>query len=162
MRTDPPPSAVSEAPPPALRTGNLEILPAEYQVLADGVRVGLTVREFETFLVLAERADRVVPRPQIYELVWGGQMPHRDRSVDVFVRKLRHKLSAAAPDWTYIHTHFGIGYRFMPERAEESAGVAAGTAGPGETSSAAPDGADPLVRAAALPGTGRAAPRTSW
>ncbi len=99
-----------------LRTANLEIRPGEYQLLADGKRVGLTVREFQTFLVLAERPDRVVTRPEIYSLVWGGQMAYRDRSVDVFVRKVRRKLETAAPGWVYIHTHFGVGYRFSPER----------------------------------------------
>jgi DNA-binding response OmpR family regulator len=43
-------------------------------------------------------------------------MAYRDRSVDVFVRKLRLKLHDAAPAWAYIHTHFGVGYRFAPER----------------------------------------------
>jgi len=110
-------------PPPAtdiLRIGNLEVRPHEYQLLADGVRVGLTVREFETFFVLAERRDRVVPRHVIYELVWGDQMTHRNRSVDVFVRKVRGKLAHAAPDWAYVHTHFGIGYRLSPERVRPS------------------------------------------
>jgi two-component system alkaline phosphatase synthesis response regulator PhoP len=99
-----------------LRIANLEILPREYQLLADGKRVGLTVREFQTFLVLAQRPDRVVTRPEIYSLVWGGQMAYRDRSVDVFVRKVRRKLAACAPNWAYLHTHFGVGYRFSPER----------------------------------------------
>ena len=99
-----------------LRIANLEIRSGEYQLLADGKRVGLTVREFQTFLVLAERPDRVVTRPEIYALVWGGQMAYRDRSVDVFVRKVRRKLSACAPNWVYVHTHFGVGYRFSPER----------------------------------------------
>ena len=98
-----------------LRLANLEIRAGEYQLLADGKRVGLTVREFQTFLVLAERPDRVVTRPEIYALVWGGQMTYRDRSVDVFVRKVRRKLDACSPGWTYIHTHFGIGYRLWPE-----------------------------------------------
>jgi DNA-binding response OmpR family regulator len=99
-----------------LRIANLEIRPGEYQLLADGKRVGLTVREFQTFLVLAERPDRVVTRPEIYALVWGGQMAYRDRSVDVFVRKVRRKLATCAPNWVYVHTHFGVGYRFSPER----------------------------------------------
>ena len=99
-----------------LRIANLEIRAGEFQVLAEGKRVGLTVREFQTFLVLAERPDRVVTRPEIYAHVWGGQMAYRDRSVDVFVRKVRRKLAACAPGWAYIHTHFGVGYRFSPER----------------------------------------------
>src|SRR3954467_11963361 len=87
---------------------NLEVRPSEYELLAEGRRVGLTVREFETFMALAGRPDRVVTRPEIYSLVWGRQMGYRDRSVDVFVRKVRRKLHAAAPGWAYIHTHFGV------------------------------------------------------
>jgi DNA-binding response OmpR family regulator len=98
-----------------VRIANLEIRPDELQLLAGGRRVGLTVREFQTFYVLAEQPDRVVSRPEIYARVWGGQMAYRDRSVDVFVRKVRRKLAEAAPGWVYIHTHFGIGYRFSPE-----------------------------------------------
>ena len=97
------------------RIANLEIRPGELQVLVDGTRAGFTVREFELFYLLAERRDSVVQRPQIYELIWGGKMPRRDRSVDVLVRKVRAKLEQVAPGWAYIHTHFGIGYRFTPE-----------------------------------------------
>ncbi len=95
--------------------GNLELRTDEMQALVAGARVGLTVREFQVLAVLAGREDRVMRRPEIYRLVWGGEMKHRDRAVDVFVRKVRTKLAAAAPSWTYIHTHFGIGYRFAPE-----------------------------------------------
>jgi len=42
-------------------------------------------------------------------------MVRGDRSVDVFVRKLRQKLERVSPGWRYIHTHFGIGYRFAAE-----------------------------------------------
>ena len=107
---------MSSEPEDIIQIANLEIRPGELQLLADGNRVGLTVREFQTFLVLVERVDRVVSRPEIYARVWGGQMAYRDRSVDVFVRKVRRKLDQCAPNWTYIHTHFGIGYRFWPER----------------------------------------------
>ena len=113
--------SLQPAPPPGepRRIGNVEIRPEELQVLVDGQRAGLTVREFEILFVLAERLDRVVPRPEVYELVWGGKMPHRDRSVDVFVRKVRRKLALCAPEWEFIHTHFGIGYRFKPEQVRE-------------------------------------------
>jgi DNA-binding response OmpR family regulator len=110
------PDAPDEGRQEVLVLANLEIRPAEFQLLANGKRVGLTVREFQTFLVLAERPDRVVTRPEIYSLVWGGQMTYRDRSVDVFVRKVRRKLESVTPGWVYIHTHFGVGYRFSPER----------------------------------------------
>jgi DNA-binding response OmpR family regulator len=124
----PPPRAsttLSAPPPPGLQPeaarrpgrifGNLELRTDEMQALVAGARVGLTVREFQVLAVLAGREDRVMRRPEIYRLVWGGEMKHRDRAVDVFVRKVRTKLVAAAPSWTYIHTHFGIGYRFAPE-----------------------------------------------
>jgi DNA-binding response OmpR family regulator len=39
----------------------------------------------------------------------------QDRSVDVYVHKLRTKLADALPEWGFIHTHFGFGYRFQPE-----------------------------------------------
>ncbi len=105
-------------PPPGpdgTSLGNLEIRPAEYEVLVNGRRAGLTVREFQIFAVLAARLDRVVSREEVYSQVWGGPMARRDRSVDVFVRKLRSKLAAISPDFTYIHTHFGVGYRLSPE-----------------------------------------------
>jgi DNA-binding response OmpR family regulator len=97
---------------------NLELRPDEMQALIDGMRVGFTVREFQILAALAARQDRVVRRPDIYRQVWGGEMKHRDRAVDVFVRKVRTKLAIAAPEWRYIHTHFGIGYRFAPELAQ--------------------------------------------
>ncbi|HEU4904961.1 MAG TPA: winged helix-turn-helix domain-containing protein [Solirubrobacterales bacterium] len=95
----------------------MEVRPEELQVLVEGRRVGLTRREFELCLLLFERLDRVVRRSEIYERMWGGAMPRRDRSVDVLICRAREKLQAAAPGWRYIHTHFGIGYRFSPERA---------------------------------------------
>ncbi len=45
-------------------------------------------------------------------------MRARDRSVDVYVRKLRVKLDAALPGWCFIHTHFGFGYRLAAEARE--------------------------------------------
>ena len=58
---------------------------------------------------------KVLQREEIYQAVWGYATANGDRSVDVFVRKLRQKLETASPDWSYIHTHFGVGYRFEPE-----------------------------------------------
>lgn len=113
MLVEPP---ASESPQAAFRIANLEVRPAELQVLAGGRRAGFTVREFELFLLLSRRIDSVVQRPEIYTLMWGGEMPRRNRSVDVLVRKVRAKLELAAPDWRYVHTHFGIGYRFAPEQ----------------------------------------------
>jgi DNA-binding response OmpR family regulator len=113
MLVEPPAPEPSQT---AFRIANLEVRPAELQVLVEDRRAGFTVREFELFLLLSRRIDAVVQRPEIYTLIWGGEMPRRNRSVDVLVRKVRAKLEQAAPEWRYVHTHFGIGYRFMPER----------------------------------------------
>lgn len=99
--------------------GDVEIRPAEYSAFVAGRRVTLSLREFQLLLCLAVRADRVVTREEIYDRVWGGPMSRRDRSVDVFVRKVRRKLAAVDPGSIYIHTHFGIGYRFAPEPLPE-------------------------------------------
>ncbi|HWC87335.1 MAG TPA: winged helix-turn-helix domain-containing protein [Solirubrobacteraceae bacterium] len=103
----------------ALRSANLEIHPAERRLLADGRPISITGREFETLLVLIERRNRVVPRGELYPLVGGAPMTYRDRSVDVFVRRVRKKLHDGAPEWEYIHTRFGIGYRFAPARLSD-------------------------------------------
>jgi DNA-binding response OmpR family regulator len=94
--------------------GQITIRPDLYQAYADGASLELTAREFE-ILHLLSQSDRVLRREEIYERVWGYAMAHGDRSVDVFVRKLRQKLRIASPAWNYIHTHFGVGYRFAPE-----------------------------------------------
>ena len=101
----------------ASRFGGITIRPDLYQAYADDVSLELTAREFE-ILHLLTGSDRVLRREEIYERVWGYAMAHGDRSVDVFVRKLRQKLRAASPAWSYIHTHFGVGYRFAPEGSE--------------------------------------------
>jgi DNA-binding response OmpR family regulator len=95
--------------------GEITIRPDLYQGYVNEVSLELTAREFE-ILHLLSGSDRVLRREEIYERVWGYAMAHGDRSVDVFVRKLRQKLRSGSPDWSYIHTHFGVGYRFAPER----------------------------------------------
>jgi DNA-binding response OmpR family regulator len=98
-----------------LVAGELEIRPDQFQAFVSGVSVELTRREFELLELLAGASGRVLEREAIYQQVWGYAMAHGDRSVDVFVRKLRQKLEKRSPSWTYIHTHFGVGYRFDPE-----------------------------------------------
>jgi DNA-binding response OmpR family regulator len=98
-----------------LVAGELEIRADQFQAFAAGRSVDLTRREFEVLQLLAEAEGKVLQREEIYQLVWGYAMAHGDRSVDVFIRKVRQKLEQASPDWSYIHTHFGVGYRFDPE-----------------------------------------------
>jgi DNA-binding response OmpR family regulator len=98
--------------------GELEIRTDQFQAFVGGQTVDLTRREFELLHLLAEARGQVMQREEIYQRVWGYAMAHGDRSVDVFVRKLRQKLEAVSPRWVYIHTHFGIGYRFQPEHKD--------------------------------------------
>jgi DNA-binding response OmpR family regulator len=100
------------------RAADLEIRPAEGLLLADGRVVMLSVREFRLLVAFARRADAVLSRAELYATVWGGPMRSGDRSVDVYVRKLRVKLAHASPQRRFIHTHQGFGYRFESCLAE--------------------------------------------
>ena len=108
----------------AVVAGEIEIRPDQFQAFAHGSSIDLTRREFELVQLLAAAQGRVLEREEIYQRVWGYTMAHGDRSVDVFVRKLRSKFQHVSPDWNYIHTHFGVGYRFAAEPAGEPPAVA--------------------------------------
>jgi DNA-binding response OmpR family regulator len=98
-----------------LRAGDLEIRPEDGLVLADGHAVTLSVREFHLLVALVRRAGRIVSREELYTLVWGSALRPGDRSIDVYVHKLRVKLETALPEWRFIHTHVGFGYRLSAE-----------------------------------------------
>ena len=110
------PGTTEDAP---LLAGELEIRADQFQAFVGGQSIDLTRREFELLHLLAKARGRVLERDEIYQHVWGYAMVHGDRSVDVFVRKVRQKIERFSPDWRYIHTHFGIGYRFEPEAPED-------------------------------------------
>jgi DNA-binding response OmpR family regulator len=105
---------------PAVEAGELSIRADQFQAFVGTRSLDLTRREFELIRLLAANAEQVLEREVIYQRVWGYAMAHGDRSVDVFVRKLRQKLERASPAWRYIHTHFGVGYRFSPEPARDA------------------------------------------
>lgn len=108
-----------------LAAGEVEVRPDRFQAFVGGRSLDLTRREFELLQLLAGAEGRVLEREEIYSRLWGYAMVRGDRSVDVFVRKLRQKLEKASPQWRYIHTHFGIGYRFSAEPAEDAKGAGA-------------------------------------
>ena len=89
--------------------GDLEIRPSEYVAYAGGRPLRLTVRELDLLTALAERHDRIVSREELYQVVWEEQYRKSDRSVDVYIARLRQKLGEAIPEREYIHTHFGFG-----------------------------------------------------
>lgn len=102
-----------------LHVGELEIRPDEGLALASGQALMLSVREFALLVALARRAGTIVSREDLYDAVWGGPMRSGDRSVDVYVSKLRGKLERVLPDRRFIHTHAGFGYRFHPQPSRD-------------------------------------------
>jgi DNA-binding response OmpR family regulator len=97
------------------RIGEVEIRPDQYQAFVGALNLGLTRREYQLIELLDGARGEVLPRERIYECLWGYEMVRNERSVDVFVHKLRRKLEHGSPGWSYIHTHFGIGYRLAAE-----------------------------------------------
>src|ERR1700748_2931441 len=85
--------------------GRLEIRPEEHAALVDGRPLSLTMRELQLLTTLAGNPQRIMTREELYSEVWGGTPRHADRSVDVYVSRLRSKLSEALPERDLIHTH---------------------------------------------------------
>jgi DNA-binding response OmpR family regulator len=99
-----------------LRAADLEVHPTEFLAYANGRVVMLTQKEQQLLAAMMRNDGHIMSRDELYALVWGRKMKPGDRTVDVFVRKLRVRLEEALPGWKFIHTHFGFGYRFEAER----------------------------------------------
>jgi DNA-binding response OmpR family regulator len=112
--------AIARSSSEVIEVGPLEILPEEHLARASGRALVLSIRELRLLTELGRRADRIMPREELFRLVWGREMRAGDRSVDVYVRKLRVKLEEALPGWRFIHTHFGFGYRLSAEKAQNA------------------------------------------
>jgi two-component system, OmpR family, response regulator len=98
-----------------LAAGRLQIRPAEHAALVDGRPLSLTMRELQLLVTLAAHPQRIMTREELFTEVWGGRPRRDDRSVDVYVSRLRAKLGQALPEMRLIHTHNGIGYRLSPD-----------------------------------------------
>jgi two-component system alkaline phosphatase synthesis response regulator PhoP len=92
----------------------LRIDPREVQAFVNGESADLTPTEFRLLYALALEQGRVVTRDELLQRLWGRRETHRDRTVDVFVKKLREKLDKGAPRHTFIQTRYGVGYKFEP------------------------------------------------
>jgi len=103
-----------------LRAWSIEIHRDEFLALAGGRPLNLTARELDLLTALVLRQGRIVSREELYAAVWDEPYRKSDRSVDVYVAKLRQKLDQALPNTRLIHTHFGFGYRLEQEPAEAS------------------------------------------
>ena len=98
-----------------IRVGDLEIHPGQGLALAAGTVLSLSVREFGLLVALADATGAIVRREDLFRRVWGRDLRPGDRSIDVYVHKLRVKLEQALPGWRFIHTHVGFGYRLAHE-----------------------------------------------
>jgi two-component system alkaline phosphatase synthesis response regulator PhoP len=99
----------------ALEIEELRIDPGQVQAYVAGENAGLTPTEFRVLYALALERGRVVSRDELLQKLWGRREGHRDRTVDVFVRKLREKIDQRAPTHTFIQTRYGVGYKLEPE-----------------------------------------------
>jgi DNA-binding response OmpR family regulator len=98
----------------AIEVEELRIDPREVQAFVNGESADLTPTEFRLLYALALEQGRVVTRDELLQRLWGRRETHRDRTVDVFVKKLREKLDNHASKHTFIQTRYGVGYKFEP------------------------------------------------
>jgi DNA-binding response OmpR family regulator len=106
-----------------IRVDDLEITPGEGLVRAGGKVLTLSVREFQLLVAMVDHAGGIVGRADLCRAVWGRELRPGDRSVDVYVSKLRAKLEQAVPERRYIHTHPSFGYRFQSEPSDDHDGA---------------------------------------
>jgi DNA-binding response OmpR family regulator len=92
----------------------LRIDPSAVQAFVDGESAELTPTEFRLLYQLALDRGRVSTRDVLLQLRWGRREAHRDRTVDVFVRRLREKIDKPASQHTFIQTRYGVGYKLEP------------------------------------------------
>jgi DNA-binding response OmpR family regulator len=98
----------------AIEIEELRVDPREVQAFVDGESARLTPTEFRLLYALALEQGRVVTRDELLQRLWGRRQSHRDRTVDVFVRRLREKVDRRASRHTFIQTRYGVGYKLEP------------------------------------------------
>ena len=89
----------------------LVVDPRNVQAFVDGENCELTPTEFRLLYALAMEQGRVVTRDELLQKIWGRSATHRDRTVDVFVRRLRAKVDARSGRHSFIQTRYGVGYK---------------------------------------------------
>src|SRR5213595_2781034 len=92
----------------------LRIDPRSVQAFVDGENAQLTPTEFRLLYALALDRGRVASRDELLQRIWGRRATHRDRTVDVCVRRLREKIDSRASTHTFIQTRYGVGYSLEP------------------------------------------------
>jgi two-component system, OmpR family, response regulator ResD len=98
----------------------LVVDPRSFQAYVDGENVALTPTEFRLLYALASEQGRVLTRDELLQKIWGRRLTRRDRTVDVFVRKLREKIDKRAPRHSFVHTRYGVGYKLEAQPKEDA------------------------------------------
>ncbi|NQW37360.1 MAG: response regulator transcription factor [Flavobacteriales bacterium] len=93
-----------------LKIGDISIFKDEYYILKGDVQISLPRKEFELFLLLTSKPNKVFKREDILGKVWGSDVIVGDRTIDVHIRKLREKIGD-----DYFKTVKGVGYKFISE-----------------------------------------------
>jgi DNA-binding response OmpR family regulator len=93
----------------------LRIDPLSVQAYVKGKSADLTPTEFRLLYALALEGGRVMTRDELLQKIWGRRQTHRDRTVDVFVRKVRDKIDALGPRHSFVQTRYGVGYKLEAE-----------------------------------------------
>ena len=92
--------------------GNVIIDFEKHEVVNDGEKVDLTLKEFELLEVLIKNKGRVMTRDFLLDEIWGYEYVGETRTVDVHIRHLRQKIELDDKNPKNIETVRGVGYRF--------------------------------------------------
>ena len=98
-----------------LRCGSLELDGGRHEARWKGRPLSLTVTEFRLLSALAGRPGYVRSREQLLQASFPHDQYMSERTVDTHIKRLRHKLAAADPDFTGIQTVHGLGYRYTSD-----------------------------------------------
>jgi len=115
LRRNAPPAESDEDVGPSYVFGSFRLEPEKRALYRDTDEVDLSRAEFELLEVLARHPNRVLSRDFIMECLAGHDRDPFDRSIDVRVTRLRHKIEDDPTKPRFVRTVWGIGYQFTPE-----------------------------------------------
>lgn len=93
-------------------SGDLEIEIDEMIVKKNGVNIDFTTNEFKILLALVSNPNNVLSREQLIESAFGYEYEGYDRTIDTHIKNIRHKIEKNPKVPEYIHTIYGVGYKF--------------------------------------------------
>src|SRR5579864_4249516 len=112
-------------PPRSIRAGALELDRASCRVLLRGSEIALTATEFRLLDFLMSRPGVVYSREQLLDSVWGHDRAVTDRTVDVYILRLRQKIEPDPANPSFIRAVRGFGYSFNESTTQAASNVSA-------------------------------------